>query len=495
MTKAKRGVDAFCGNMPFLGGTRIATHNSDRYAEWLTEMHQATGRTDYVGYFFHRAQEMLAPAGTVGLIATNAISDGDNRRVVLGRLLKDSFRIYGAGTGLPWPGNAQVLIATLFIERGLEEGTTHPVLLNGRPVRAINSRLRSGEEWPEPEALPENAGKALAGCFLRGTGFILTPEEAEGLLEQHPEEDHVVRPFLTGDDLSNAPDHQPSRYVIDFADMTLEQARTFPAAMRIIEERVRPGRERLRTTGADAEHRKYWWRFANVRLELRQRSAELPRLLATARVSKHSTFAFVSPTWTPSEQVVVFPLATWTAFAVLQSRLHSLWVSFQATHMGEGLRYSGGDCFGPFPFPGADPSAVIPELESIGEQLYKARADLMKTQQIGLTGLYNQLNDPSLQNEKLQTLRLLHEELDRAVLHAYGWDDIQVPAFGVQDPDFEDAVAGQLFALNAQRRAARPGYKKSGPKKAQKTAGPGVRKTSVKKDNNNNNNKKRKTAG
>ena len=481
MPEGKRGIDAFGGNMPFLGGRRIATQNGDRYAEWLTQMFEGTGDTDYVGYFFHRARALMAPVGSLGLIATNAIADGDNRRSILGRLLADSFHIHGADTGVPWPGNAQVLIASLFLERGLPEDAIRPVLLDGRAVRAINSRLRSGDEWPEPEALDENAGLALSGCFLRGSGFILSRDEAEAVLAESPKETEVVRPFLIGDDLSNIPDHRPERYVIDFRNMTLDEAKRYPKALAIIEERVRPDRERLKTKGADAEHRKYWWRFANVRLELRKRAAELPRMLATARVSKHSTFAFVPTDWTPSEQVVVFPLPAWTAFAVLQSRIHSIWVSLQATHMGQGLRYSAGECFTPYPFPTPDPRLEIAALENVGERLYESRAELMQKRQIGLTQLYNELNSADHAGPEVTSLRELHQRLDEAVLAAYGWHDIRVPAFEEQDPDFEDAVAGRLFALNATRRAeAAPSAAGPAVKNARATKGPGPRKASVK---------------
>lgn len=481
MADTKRGIDAFGGNMPFLGGRRIATQNGDRYAEWLTEMYGATGDTDYVGYFFHRAQQLMAPAGSLGLIATNAIADGDNRRSILGRMLADDFHIYGADTAVPWPGNAQVLIATLFLERGLPQDATRPVLLDGRVVRAINSRLRSGDEWTEPEPLGENTGMALTGCFLRGSGFILEKAEEESLLANSPDEAEVVRPFLTGDDLSNSADQSPSRYVVDFRNMTLEEARRYPKALSIVEERVKPGRERLKSTGADAEHRKYWWRFANVRLELRKRATELPRMLATARVSKHSTFAFVPTDWTPSEQVVVFPLPSWTAFAVLQSRVHGVWVSLQATHMGQGLRYSAGECFTPYPFPRPDPRCEIGELEQAGRELYEARAALMKRRQIGLTQLHNELLDPSRGDRDLSLLRKLHRTLDEAVLAAYGWQDIAVPALAQRVPDFDDAVAGRLFALNALRRTACTEAPTNPTlKKAASGGGPGPRKASVK---------------
>lgn len=478
MTATKRGIDAFGGNMPFLGGRRISTEHGERYTEWLTETYGGNGGTDYVGYFFHRAQQLMAPSGSMGFIATSAIADGDNRRTVLLRLLEDSYHIHAADTGMPWPGNAQVLVSTLFLERRLPDDVTRPRRLDGRPVEAINSRLRSGREWPEPESLADNEGLALAGCFLRGTGFILEREEARALLAAHPEEAEVVRPFLTGDDLSNTVDQQAQRFVIDFSDMTLGEAQRFPCALAILEERVRPERERLKTKGADAEHRKYWWRFANVRKELRERAAEVPRLLATARVSKHSTFAFVPSTWTPSEQVVVFPLPSWTAFAVLQSRVHSVWVELQATRMGEAPRYSGGECFGPFPFPERDPRTALPALEAIGERVHQARAELMRARHLGLTSTYNLLTDPTVAEAPIARLRELHVELDQAVLAAYGWTDVEVPAFGVVDRSFEDAVAGRLFALNVERRArAATDPAKPALKRARSPAGPGPRRT------------------
>ncbi|HEX9620251.1 MAG TPA: type IIL restriction-modification enzyme MmeI, partial [Polyangiaceae bacterium] len=412
---------------------------------------------------------------------------------VLGPLLAADrgFHIHAANTRRPWPGNAQVLVSTLFLERGLPGYVTRPRLLDERPVGRINSRLRAGDEWPEPEPLPDNAGLALVGCFLRGEGFILEPDEANAFLKAHPAEAHVIRPFLTGDDLNNTPDQRALRFVVDFRDMTLDEARCLPHALSIVEERVRPGRERLKTKGADAEHRKYWWRFANVRKELRERAGRLgraagprlngePRLLATARVSKHSSFAFVPASFAPSEQVVVFPLASSTAFAVLQSRVHRVWVALQATRMGEGIRYSAGDCFLPFPFPERDPRAVLPGLESIGQRLYDARAALMRERGVGLTAIYNLLAGESPCEPAIGQLRELCRELDRAVLDAYGWTDIAVPPFVEVDQDFEDAVAGRLFALNAARAATsarpRPGETRAAMHGSRGTASAGPRK-------------------
>jgi hypothetical protein len=81
-----------------------------------------------------------------------------------------------------------------------------------------------------------------------------------------------------------------------------------------------------------------------------------------------------------------------------------------------------------------------------------------KNSYIGLTTTYNRLKDPANQEPRILELRRLHEEMDRALLDAYGWNDIEVPPYcPLGDDDkkqlarFEDAVIDRLFVLNAQR--------------------------------------------
>jgi hypothetical protein len=78
----------------------------------------------------------------------------------------------------------------------------------------------------------------------------------------------------------------------------------------------------------------------------------------------------------------------------------------------------------------------------------------------GLTKTYNALKDPSCEDPRILELRALHEEMDRAVLAAYGWSDIAVPPYCPKTDDdraalqaFEDEVIDRLFGLNAERAA------------------------------------------
>ena len=99
----------------------------------------------------------------------------------------------------------------------------------------------------------------------------------------------------------------------------------------------------------------------------------------------------------------------------------------------------------------------IPSLEAIGERLYEARDRFMVDTDQSLTKTYDALKYPNHDDPRVAELRALHEELDRAVVAAYGWD-LPVPPCRPKEDEaraavqaFEDQVIDKLFALNAER--------------------------------------------
>jgi hypothetical protein len=90
--------------------------------------------------------------------------------------------------------------------------------------------------------------------------------------------------------------------------------------------------------------------------------------------------------------------------------------------MKDDLRYTPSDCLETFPFPeGFD---TDPRLEEAGQAYYEFRAALMVRNNKGLTKTYNRFHDPKERSPEIRKLRELHTAMDRAVLAAYGWTDI-----------------------------------------------------------------------
>ncbi|MEJ5223961.1 MAG: hypothetical protein WHV44_05845, partial [Anaerolineales bacterium] len=210
-----------------------------------------SGTADVCAAFFRRGYHLLKPGGRLGMIATNTLSQGDTRQSGLAVILQQGGQIVFAQRFVKWPGQASVEVNLVAINKFSSHsgrGTGGEGILDGYPVPFISSRLDDQPE-SEPVRLKQNEGNAFQGDIVRGLGFVLEPWEAEDLLARDPRNAECLFPYLNGEDLNSHPQQQPSRWVICFHDWSLERARTYPDLLRIVEERVRPERERLSGPG------------------------------------------------------------------------------------------------------------------------------------------------------------------------------------------------------------------------------------------------------
>lgn len=443
-------LDGIIGNPPFLGRNGIIEQHGASYLPWLMELHQPShGKSDLAAHFFRRAFNLIGEHGVVACIATNSIAQGHTRETGLQVLLQRGGVIFDAVRSMPWPvGGANVEIALVFVAKGHVSSLMHMALLDGQRVETINSRLRGKRERPDPRPLRENAESAFQGSMILGTGFVLTPEERRQLIEKSPRNAERIARYVGGEELNSDPDPRLERYVINFEDRDLTEAEEWPDLLRIVRERVKPERDRNNRSG----YRKYWWRFGERSVGLVAGLRKVSRCLATSRVTKHLAFSWQKTTNVLSEGTVVLPVEQDCFFAVLQSRSHESWARLLSSSMRTDLRYSPSDCFETFPFPAGQ---AFKGLDTVGADLDRARNAYMTSNRVGLTTTYNRLKDGSVTEPQVAKLRVLHEELDRGVLDAYGWSDITVPPYcgatRAQLEAFEDEVLDRLFDLNARR--------------------------------------------
>lgn len=460
--------DAFVGNPPFAGKNGISETGGPGYLEWLQEVHEgAHGNADLSAHFFRRADALLGAHGTIGLIATNTIGQGDTRATGLQRLVVErGYVIYDATRNLPWPeAGAAVTVSVVHLARGMAAEGRGEVRLHEpdpdqdgvvitRQARAINSRLRATPERADPRLLEENDGLSFQGSVVLGMGFVLTHEEREQLLRKNVRNGERIFPYIGGEEVNTNPDQSFDRWVINFAQMDLSEAERWPDLLDIVRERVKPERD----LNPREARRKYWWRFGEVAPALYEAIRGFDRCLVTARVTKHLCFSFQHADRIFAESLNVFAIRGYEAFALLQSRVHEVWARLLSSSMETRLRYSVSDCFDTFAFP----AAQLRGLEAIGEELYQVRAREMEASNGGLTSTYNRLRDPGCATPAAEELRQIHIVLDQAVLDSYGWHDIPVPAYTTPRNRsererlevFENEVIDRLFALNATRGSA-----------------------------------------
>ncbi len=95
-------ADVIIGNPPFLGGSKLLGELGDEYTKALRDCYQGRvpGGADLVCYWFEkaRAQIEVGKAQRAGLVATNSIRGGANRKV-LERILSDTIKNNNANRG------------------------------------------------------------------------------------------------------------------------------------------------------------------------------------------------------------------------------------------------------------------------------------------------------------------------------------------------------------------------------------------------------------
>lgn len=404
-------VDAIVGNPPFLGSQLLRENLGGPYLDWLGKQF-GVGIKDLCVYWFRKANDALAPGQRAGLVGTNSISQNRARSASLQYVVDHGGVITDAVSSQKWPGDAKVHVS---IANWIKEPTApiEAFELDGKPVEGITTSLTStGDDAWVPVGLPQNKGKCFQGPIPVGDGFLLDEQTAQSLLSQEGAQySKVVRRYVIGEDLTTRPDLAPSRWIVDFATRALEQASKFPAALDIVRREVKP----LRDTNKRKGRRDNWWQFGEKAVGMRSALATRQRFVFGTATGKRLLVTWQASETCPSNAGNVFAFDGDYSMGVLLSRAHDAWAWAQSSTLKGDLRYTPTTVFATFPWP--DPTDTQREaIASASKALYERRSVLCLEHNMGLTKLYNLMDDGGFQD-----LKKLHKVLDESVAAAYGW--------------------------------------------------------------------------
>ena len=166
-------------------------------------------------------------------------------------------------------------------------------------------------------------------------------------------------------------------------------------------------------------------------------------MLATTQTSKVQRPVLLPNDSVYAHKLVVFAWDNPGRFALVTSDVHRQWVFKYGSTLETRPVYTPSDVFDTFPQP-----VLSQRTSAAGAALETYRRQLMLDQQIGLTALYNQFDDPANREQAVERLRDLHIEIDRAVADAYGWDRVPL------EHGFHDTRQGVRFTISAVAREA-----------------------------------------
>ena len=469
-------ADFIVGNPPFIGNKRMRVALGDGYADALrAAWPEVPESADFVMYWWHKAAETVrqGQAERFGLITTNSLTMIFNRRVIeTHQTATPPLSLAYAVPDHPWVDSADgaaVRISMSVGVRGTAEGKLQTVtqeqeadggevaveLLTRQGV--IHADLKVGANVAGAKRLQANDRLSNRGVIPHGAGFIVTPDEAQGLgLGTVPGLEKHIRPYRNGRDLTSTP---RGVLVIDLFGLQADDVRQrFPAVYQWLLERVKPERDQ----NPRPKRRNFWWRFAEDQPRMRESIEGLPRYIVTGQVAKHRVFQWLDASILPDDKLIAVASADALHLGVLSSGVHGAWALTAGGRLGVGNDpvYSKSTCFEAFPFPDLDPAGALAErIRTLAEQIDAHRkAQLAAHPDATLTATYNVLEklrsgEALTAKEKVVhehglvgVLKSLHDELDAAVLQAYGWADLALPAD-------TDTLLLRLVELNAKRAA------------------------------------------
>ena len=470
-------ADVVIGNPPFLGGKLLIGELGEDYMSrvFTAWRGRVPPEADLVCYWFVKAGEEVetGKAQRIGLVATNSIRGGANRRAL--QAATEGRTIFDAWSDEPWViDGAAVRVSLLCFSRTDDEHTAE-IRLDGESVDEIHSDLTAkrggvGIDLTRAESVSTNVGVAFMGD-TKGGPFDIPGDLAREWLRLpanpngRPNAD-VLKPWVNGMDLTRRPS---GKWIVDFGwSMTEADAALYEEPFWHVREHVHPMRQRNRRES----YRVHWWRHVEPRQGMWRALDGLPRYIATPRVAKHRLFAWLDARVCPDSALIVIARDDDTTFGILHSRFHEAWSLRLGTSLEDRPRYTPTTTFATFPFPdGLSPD--IPAADYADDP--RAVAIVRATRR--LVDLRDRwLNPPewvewvqepvpgyprhpvpcdegaakavkgrtltNLYNHRPQWLVDAHTALDSAVAAAYGWD---------AEIEHEEAL-GKLLARNRTRK-------------------------------------------
>lgn len=418
------GFDAFVGNPPFLGN-RLWKSSMGEKLQWQCQMILGTspGKIDLSIVFHRRVVDLLCPNGCYGLLATSNIAEGSAVAVGLGAIVQ-SGDIYFSRKGMPWPGTASVVVAVIGFIKGRWAGACHS---EGRSCERIGPRLEpeKTDVWL-PQELP-SAPFTFAGVDnSKGLAFVLTAD-CPWFERLKSESNSLLRPYITGDDLTSYALRVTDRWALDIADRALEDiGENWPIAFQFLTQEVQPTRtpEALRSYKGLYGR---WWQFWNHRADLMRKLRKQRHFIAFAKVTKYPFCLMAPAEWIYTNKILLIDADRDDLFVICLSSFFRNWLyAFSVRSLGADtntLTLSIREAVSTFALPNEMVSLAGQEHATRFQGVLVAWSD---QNQCGLTDALNAVNTPGCNDPAICELRQIMAAIDAGVAQAYGWDDLDI---------------------------------------------------------------------
>lgn len=410
----KSHLSYIIGNPPFVGYSLQSKEQKEDILSVFVDIDgkpfKTAGKIDYVaGWYYKAAQLMQHTNIRAALVSTNSITQGEQVAAIW-KPLKEMFGVHidFAHRTFRWDSEASLKAHVHCVIVGFSNVNVPKVIYdNDKQKKAdnINAYLIDAPDvYLESKTKPmcnvpqmSSGGKPVEGGFL-----ILSPDEKNALLTKEPHMAKYIRPFTSGDDFIN----KKNRYCIWLVGANPTDLKHAPETI----SRVEKVKE---------------FRLASVK-EATRRCADTPTLFMEVKEPKSNyllipatsseqrryiPIGYVDKSVIPNNAVQFVPEATLYHFGILTSNVHMAWMRAVCGRLKSDYRYSKDVVYNNFPWPNPTDEQKA-KIEKTAQAIMDARALYPGS---SLADLYDELTMPV-------ELRKAHQENDRAVMAAYGFE-------------------------------------------------------------------------
>jgi hypothetical protein len=421
----KDKLNYIIGNPPFVGKS-YQTESQKEDMKIVFGSIKNYGNLDYVASWYKKSADIMKGTNCkAALVSTNSVCQGIAVPPLWNHLVAKGIKINFAYPSFKWKSESNdgaavhcVIIGFSYIE------SMKKIIYNesDNPVHASNINtylLDAPSVIIEDRRAPVcNVPHTAVGSFpTDGGNLVIQAEELESYITREPAAKKYIRPFIGPFEFINA----KKRYCLWLKNCSPSELRSMP----LTKSRVASVREFRKSS----------------KKQQTQRRADTPHLFAEDRQPCSNYILFPR---TSSERrhylpigflsvdviagdTIILPDATIYHFGVLTSNVHNAWMRVVCGRMKSDYRYSSTLVYNNFPWPTPTEEQKA-KIEQTAQAILDARALYPDS---SLADLYDELTMPA-------ELRKAHQNNDRAVMQAYG--------FNIKDMTESKCVA-ELFRL------------------------------------------------
>ena len=411
----KDKLNYIMGNPPFVGYSWQSKEQKDDILSVFLgndgKTLKAAGKIDYVAGWYYKAAALMQNSKIrTALVSTNSITQGEQ----VSSIWKPLQKLFGihidfAHRTFRWDSEASLKAHVHCVIVGFSVTNTKEKWIydDERIIRAdnINGYLIDAEDLfiesrnkpicDVPQML--NGGKPTEGGFL-----ILTEEEKDELLLANPVALKMIRPYMMGKDFIE----RKPRYCLWLVSVSPSDLRQCPKVL----ERIAKVRDYRLASPKAATRKKAEtpMLFDEVR-ECVSDYVAIPKVSSETR--RYIPMEYLSKEIIPGDKLFMLPAASLYSLGVMMSNVHMAWMRTTCGRLEMRYSYSNTIVYNNFPWPNPTDEQRA-KIEQTAQAILDARALYPES---SLADLYDELTMP------VELLKA-HQDNDRAVMRAYGFD-------------------------------------------------------------------------